>query len=353
MCVLSLNNFSDRGIEEPVMPCAYYTCEYCKEEFRRDALAPHVKSKHIKDHAIANKLLEEYKEYAGKPVNYSTLQRIMNQLDPSAIPIYSDLYENGRYYFGVKPNFFMDDEDKQAVDYKTQQNMDSHKETLREITDSITLTEMIEAGIQIIVRSPEVLALRKQLRETQSLLTTLQEETEKNEAYMTSLKQDIQDFKDMTDCNQTIAEMKKELQSTRHMYVRAQKEAHSWKETYENYREESMHEMDEHISHANQSRLSMEKEWIDSTEKCREMEQTLKKRIAEGVAKEMDKMRKDKEKEKEKAKKEKKKAKEKAKEAMMMAKLKAKLKKKADKGSSDSESDSDSSDSDASDSDDD
>lgn len=322
------------------MPCSYYTCEYCKEEFRRDAIASHVKAKHIKDHSIANKLLEEYKEYAGKIDNHSTLQRIMNHVNPASIPIYSDLYENARYYFGVKPNFFLDDEDQQAIAYKTQQNMDAHWETLKEITDSITLTEMIQAGIEIVVRSPETIAIKKKLRETQDLLVSLQSDAEKNEAYIRQLTQDIQDFKEINDCNQTVAEIKKELQSTRHMYLRAEKESQKWKATYENYREKMDQEMEEKISASNQNRLAVEQEWINSVDKCREMEQTLKKKISDGVAKEMDKIRKEKEKEKEKLKKEQKQAKKKLKEAEMMAKLKSRLKKKADNTLSASDSDS-------------
>lgn len=306
-------------------------------ECRRDALGSHVKSKHVAE--IKKMLLAEYVSREGDKT-HTTLQKIMNGKNP---PIYSELYENAEYIFGVKPAIFMDEEYKQQMAYNaSQMNMDAHAVFLREITNAITLTEMMEANVEIIVRSPEVVELKRKLASNEKMVVTLQEDAEKNQTYMSSLKQDIQDFKDLGDIQQSVAALRKELDFWRHSSHRANKELEGLKVTFKHYQETTEKTYHDTMESRLQMNHATESMMMETTEKCRDLESKIKQKIADGIAKELDKMRKEKEKEKEKAKKEKRRAKEKLKEAQMMAKLKAKMKKKADASSSDSDSDSDS-----------
>lgn len=333
------------------MPCANYICEFCENKteeektFRRDALGGHVKAKHMQQ--IKDMILKEYVERDGDKT-HTTLQRMMNGLNP---PIYSELYENAEYYFGVKPNLFLDDDTKAQMSYKASQlNMDAHEAFLKELMNSITLIDMMACNVQIVMRSPEVIELKKKVRESEKMIMALEDDAEKNQGYIESLKQDIQDFRDLGDVESSIAEMKKQIDYYRHGMNRTQRELADLRETYERYREQSQKEYTEKWESLRKETLNMETQLYETDIKYRDMEHKMKQKINDGVAKELEKLRKEKEKEKEKAKKEKRKAKEKLKEAMMLAKLKAKNMKKAKSSSSDSDSsdsDSDSSDSDS------
>lgn len=311
-------------------------------ECRRDALAGHVKAKHIAE--IKRVLLEEYKSYAGKSDNFSTLRRMMDGKCP---PIYSELYENAEYWFGVKPNIFMDEESKSQMSYKaSQMNMDAHQAFLNEIMDAISLTEMLTVTHDMTMKSPEVTALKKRVRELENMMAELGQDLQQKEAYIESLKQDVQDFKDLGDVQSSVADLKRSLNSAMSTGAYYRREAEKIKSEYAQYREETEKAYHEELESRGVARLSLESQNMEISSKLHEMEMTVKRKIADGVAKEMEKIRRDKEKEKEKAKKDKKRAKEKLREAEMMAKLKAKMQKKASKAAADSDSDS----SDASDS---
>lgn len=177
------------------MPRTDYACEFCKTVMRRDTIGQHVKSKHTIE--IAERLLKEYEEWEGKPDNFSTLQKIIKSLDPKNIPIHSDIEENSVYWFGLKPHFFLDDEEKAVIKYKSSQaNIDAHAEFLQEITSIISLKQLLKAHISLVDRSPETIRLKTHLAEQQKLYQIQCKTILENLSLIERQRQTIKDFQD-------------------------------------------------------------------------------------------------------------------------------------------------------------
>jgi hypothetical protein len=83
------------------MPSPMMKCEFCENyEIRRDSYASHVKSKHMKD--IAYLMLEDFKD-----CEVNTISSYASERKTTSMPIYSKMYQDAEYWFGVKPLFYI------------------------------------------------------------------------------------------------------------------------------------------------------------------------------------------------------------------------------------------------------
>jgi glycogen debranching enzyme len=143
------------------MPCKSFVCEFCptvnnvRTEFRKDALAVHIKAKHKKELALF--ILDDEKEYSNGILKQYANARTHN-------PFLSKLYDGASYMFGVKPMFFEDtpkDDGEMCKYIKSEENKEEHHRYIGEVLESISIVEYIKLGKDIIIRSEEMIAKKK------------------------------------------------------------------------------------------------------------------------------------------------------------------------------------------------
>ena len=335
------------------MPCHTYVCEWCHNEFRRDRIADHVKSKHFAD--IAKKWMEDYAEQTNKEM--SIIRRIFMSRDPKTLAVESALHEGGDFFFGVNPMFFPEDDDDARIKYKASaMNMESHKESLMEILSLISLKDALDVGMDVSVRHPEMVSIKQQLSLKNKEHASLVEECGKMEAQIEAMRVEIKDYREMLEVPYAIGLLKEELSSAKRLAHYGRKEASELDSQFKKYRESTEKNMKEMMEADRKEKNTLEEELSTLRSAHAELESKIRMKINDGVAKEMEKLRKKEENEEEKKikkaekeiEKEKKKAekkKEKKKEKKIM-KVVAMLMKKKSGSDSDSDSDEDSSDED-------
>jgi chromosome segregation ATPase len=191
------------------MPSKDMKCEFCDKTFRKNELGRHTKAKHVIE--LGQYILQEYitaKETTNPELN--SLERYAKCINPKCNPIYSKLYEDGRYYFGANPTFFEKDDD--AISYKTSdENMKIHNEFLSEVIKSISLYDYIQAERTIQINSSKVREIQNERDEVIKKYNLLQEEVQCLKNTITSQKAIINDYKETSPS--TIAMMKEEIQN--------------------------------------------------------------------------------------------------------------------------------------------
>ena len=316
------------------MPCLKYACEFCNQEFRRDAMGVHVKAKHEND--IIHLLIKDCIDETMK----STIHRIINF--NTSIPVYSKLYDGGRYFFGQKPMFFPDDEkDEIAIPYiKNELNMEEHKKYLFELIHKISLGDYVDVLIQLEIVSPKGYIIQK---ENGMLKKEIMELKEEIQMYIRQAKCALENYQ----------ELKKacELNDEESIFSIKQQNAYLLKHRNSNERElqhikerlETIQtEHEEEIALINRAHTSeRDKQW-EIEDVLRKELATIKEKHKSELEKAVEKAIK-KEKEKRKKKEEQKKKKEKAKKKAMKV---AMAKNESDSDNSGSDSDSSDSDSD-------
>ena len=280
------------------MPAKEYACEFCKDVMRRDTVGQHVKSKHMAD--IADRLLKEYGEYEGKTDNHSTLQKIIKSFDAKNIPIHSDLEENAVYWFGLKPNIFMDDEEKSVIKYKSSPaNMEAHAEFLEQITDIISLKQLMKAHITLVDRSPETIRLKNQVAEQQKLFQGQCKTILDNLSLIESQRKTIKDFQNETGITD-IESLKSSLSYANKRVGWAEDEIKTLKEQLTRHQSIA----DNEVAEVNSKKLTIESQLLAVINELGSLRTDFKKNVEKEVEKEVKKFKAQEKKDKEKLKKE-------------------------------------------------
>ena len=310
---------------------------------RRDSYAAHVKAKHMKE--IARLLLEDFKEYSS-----TTISAYASELSTKSMPIYSKMYQDAEYWFGVKPLFYIREsievpyvegrpdtnlkaypEDEELRQYlKREENVTAHRQFIEEVLQSISLLDFIAIGKDLIIRNPNVVNMKKELsalnERHNALVESSKKETER-------LQRELEMWKETADEKEFIADLRRDLQSTRSYARQLEKSSSLIKQKME----DDKRELEERWSGLNQASFArgqeMEAREDSLRKKVSKLEADLEKakvKVKEEAQKLFDKEREAKQKMKEKKALEKAKAKKAAKKAKKLAEM------------SDSDSDSDS-----------
>jgi chromosome segregation ATPase len=321
------------------MPSKDMKCEFCEASFRKNELARHTKAKHKNE--LAQFILEEYIENP----NMNCLQRYAKGLNPNSNPVWSKLYNDGRYYFGANPTFFEEDDDASSYK-KSEENMKLHNEFLTELVRSISLLDFLQAERIIQINSEQVVNLKKEKRKIDELYEKSQEEVESLKKSVEYLQGVVADFKEATECSTTISIMKDELRSVQSSMEYYKNECENRIDDVNILKEKHQIEIENYIEDTNQRIRKLNKQLDDCMEENYKMKEereslTTKREsvINTRLEKERTKLKDQFEKEKEKLEKELKK-KYKSKISKLEDKL-VKIKLKSKDSDSDSDSDSD------------
>lgn len=317
------------------MPAPTIRCEFCENhEMRRDAYAAHVKAKHMKD--IARLLLEEFGD-----CSINTISAYASEQRTSSLPIYSKMYQDAAYWFGVKPLFYIREsieipydetrpdtklkpypEDLEQTQYiKREENLIAHRKFIEEVLQSISLMDFIQIRKDMTIRNPDVIVMRKELITLRAAHKEL-EESSKNQ--IERLKKDIEMWKETAEEKEFIADIRKDLYSARSYAQQIEKRL-----TYMNEeKEELKRDLDDKWAGLNQAAFMRERESEAREDRMRkeigDLKVQLEKakiKVKEEAQKLFDKEREAKQKAKEKKALEKAKAKKAAKKAKKLAEL--------------------------------
>jgi len=301
-------------------------CEFCHTEVRKNLLAPHVKAKHTRE--VAQLMLEQWKESAT-----CNMIQLMTQFAPSKrIWIHSKMYPGSFYLFGVKPAFFMDDDEHSSY-IACQANMVAHEQFLEEVSQAITLYDLMQIGKPLVFTCPETVGIQKQVTQ---LTEQLEKDTEEHAKHLAVLKQETADLRElltlsMDESVTPYRVLQEQCMTLRAQAVEARQKCSIWMEECEDLEEKLREEYLEKTKAQSNELLGL----YEAIGKAREMNESLqskfKRAVADGVEKERQKEKDAKEKKKATKEKEKRKAKKAAKLAKALAE-------------SDSDSDSDSDD---------
>jgi hypothetical protein len=298
---------------------------------RRDAYAPHVKAKHMKE--IGMLLLDDFKEY-----NATTISAYASELSVKSMPIYSKMYQDAEYWFGVKPLFYIREsleiaheegrpdtklkgypEDLALSAYlQRQENLTAHRQFIQEVLQSISLLDFIALGKDLVIKHPDVMMMKKELS---ALRTSHKELEESSKKEAERLKRELEMWKETADEKEFIADLRSDLQSSRSYVRQLEKSSTAFREELEFVKKEN----DDRWAGLNQSRFieveglysALEKSQKESAE-WKEKYHTKVKVEAQKIA---DKDREAKQKAKDKKALEKAKAKKLAKKAKKLAEL--------------------------------
>ena len=315
---------------------ASIVCEFCQTDMRKNLLAPHVKAKHARE--VAQLMLEQWKESAT-----CNMIQLMTHFTPSKrIWIHSKMYPGCFYLFGIKPMFFTDEEDHSSY-VACEANMVAHGQFLEEISQAITLYDLMQIGKPLVFTCPEMIGLQKEVRDLTNEMKTKRAEYDD---HLSLLKKEAADLRElltlsMDESVTPYRVLQEQCATLRAQAVEARQKCSIWMEECEDLEEKLREEYLEKTKAQSNELLGL----YEAIGKAREMNESLqskfKRAVADGV---------EKERQKEIAEKEKKKAdkeKEKVKKALKAKEAKKKLKKaqaiaKAELDSDDSDSDSDS-----------
>ena len=266
---------------------------------RRDTIGQHVKSKHMTD--IAERLLKEYEDWEGKPDNHSTLQKILKSMDAKNIPIYSDIEENSVYWFGLRPNLFLDDEEKAVIKYKSSPaNMEAHAEFLEEITSIITMKQLLKSHISLVDRSPETIRLKAQVAEQQKLFQAQCKTILENVSLIERQRQIIKDFQEETGVDD-IETLKNSLSYANKRVGWAEDEIKALKDQLNKHQSIA----DNEVSEINSKKLTIESQLLTVMNELGSLRTDFKKNVEKEVEKEVKKIKAQEKKDKARLKKEK------------------------------------------------
>jgi len=265
------------------MPCPELQCEFCTNTFRKDALAIHVKAKHVKE--LGELLLKDFQEN-----QISIIASYCNSSKPS--PIWSELHQEAAYWFGVKPAFFLGD-DSWSNYIKSEQNLQSHTAFIEDVLSNISLFRFIQLGKEIKLRAPGVLQTSVAL---DKLKIAYKEMEERNNNYIASLEKSVTQWRETAEEKETIEAIRTEMSCVRSQHRSLENENRALKLRLEREQQQSQ-EMEEILRRQN---LATEGQLMAQIEELRTklgMQNKVKEKEEE---KEKEKKRKEDEKEKEK-----------------------------------------------------
>jgi hypothetical protein len=117
------------------MPSKIIQCEFCDQPFRKNVYGVHVKAKHVKD------LAKLFLERCNNPL-FNPIKSVTKSYKPENIPVYSQRHEFDCFFFGVKPQYF-EKSDAYGPYIQNEANMKKHMEFLKEVINSIALTDFL------------------------------------------------------------------------------------------------------------------------------------------------------------------------------------------------------------------
>jgi len=327
---------------------------------RRDAYAVHVRAKHMKE--IATLLLEDFKDHKSNTIAAYAADR-----STKAMPVYSKMYQDAEYWFGVKPLFYIREsnevpyvesrpdtnlkpypEDEELRQYlKREENLVSHHAFIEEVLQSIPLMNFVKLGKDLEFRNPDVVSMKKELFILRASYASLEESSKKENE---RLKKEVERWKETVEEKECIVDLRCDLRSAESYAQQLQRSTSLMKEKMEQMEKD----YEDRWSQLNESQFTKERqieEYEDSLrKKITKLEADLEKdkcnravKIAEAVQKALEKERETVQKKEDKERE----AKQKIKDKKALDKAKAKkaakkAKKLAEMSDSDSASDSDS-----------
>jgi len=134
------------------------TCEFCHVDSRKDAIAGHVKSKHMIE--MGKRFL---KEAIDKNGGYCDLARYFQH--KNATPLYSSIDEEACYIFGVQPKYF-EEKDSFGPYLASQDNVDAHNKFVEDCIATLNATDILPIIDIFQFKSPDVSVLKKKSNET-------------------------------------------------------------------------------------------------------------------------------------------------------------------------------------------
>lgn len=319
------------------MPPKTIVCEFCtvvegkNVEHRKDTLATHVRSKHIKE--LSKWLLEDSIESRVNTITGYACDREYN-------PIYSKRYEGATYIFGVSPRFFEDNkkDDEELSKYiKCEDNLKSHNEFVGELMGHIPMVEYFKHHTEIVVTCREVTDLKKSFRQATAENKRLQEELDHKNKYCKKIEEDNEEYQSYYDSKEVVTKI---IADNKCMERRITTYQQSIEDLRKNLTqtEEMQQDLITEINMRNHKELEY---YISQLDECK----ANCKKLTETNEKYMTKIKTEAENLYLKYKKDKKKKKKQKKKEKMIAKMKEKMKEKLEEklnNSSDSDSDSDS-----------
>ena len=117
------------------MPSPLVLCEFCDHPFRKNVYGIHVKSKHVKE------LAKQFLNDSEKP-HFNPIKSVSKGFSPANIPVYSERDDGSFFFFGVRPMYFAPYEDRSCY-IMSEANMKAHLEFLKEVINSIPLTDFL------------------------------------------------------------------------------------------------------------------------------------------------------------------------------------------------------------------
>ena len=134
------------------MPSKYFQCDFCDIQQRKADLPHHIKSKHTKE--LAKHLVED-----AQGSNISVISSYMRKANPLTMPIPSRVHPNTDYWFGVRP-IMVEEKDSVSPYLAVEANLDAHVAFLHELMENVSLNDFMGIQRTIIIRSPEMLAMK-------------------------------------------------------------------------------------------------------------------------------------------------------------------------------------------------
>jgi len=275
------------------MPSKDLPCEFCQAVFRKDALPAHIRSKHTKD--VGQLLLRQYKES-----NYSVLQSFAMGHHPKVLNVWSELYPDACYFFGVKPQMFFDD-DSWGSYIKAEENMRQHQQFIEQCLDTISIREFLEIEKEITCRAPEVMAIKADNRRLEKEIKDANEEKAKAERQAEYWKQITEEYKDTLDAKETFKQVERDRNSLQSQLADMEKNIEVWRKRFDEKEFEFEGRIESVVARFRSQHRELEemndalrKDNLDVKKKMEKVENKIKTEAGKMMEKELKRMRQEK-----------------------------------------------------------
>jgi len=275
------------------MPSKDLPCEFCQVAFRKDALPTHMRSKHTKE--IGLMLLRQYKDE-----NYSTLRSFAMGHHPKALNIWSELYPDSCYFFGVKPQMFFD-EDSWGAYIRAEENMKKHQEFIEECLDTISLRQFLVIEKEMCIRAPEVTAIKAENRRLEKEMAEAEAAKRQAEYQAEYWKHVTEEYKDTLDAKETFNEVRQDRDRMKSNIKDMEATVRTWRERIDNMESEMCERIDDvrrnYHKELREMEAHMERTRTESKEikeKMEKVQNRIKSEAGKMMDKELEKRRKEK-----------------------------------------------------------
>ena len=144
------------------MPSKTFQCDFCDIQQRKADLPYHIKTKHTRE--LAKYLVQDATES-----NISVISSYLRNANPLTMPIPSRVHPNTDYWFGVRP-IMIEEKDNVSPYLAVEANLDAHIAYLNELMDNVSLNDFVSIQRTIIIRSPEMIAMKDRVLTAEKML---------------------------------------------------------------------------------------------------------------------------------------------------------------------------------------